>query len=319
MQENESKQVVAGVDVASQELVVCISDSRKIKRFENHPKGRTRLVRELQRRGVTLVVLESTGRHERALLKLLWSAKIAVHCAHPKSVHNFGKVLRANAKSDPLDALLLVEYGLTIKPIPTEPPAAETLEMQELASRRADFNEMLVQERNRLYTPEIPGWKRKSIQRHIRFLEKELAEIESQMKQVTKQHDSLARPIAALTEEYGVGFLTAATVLAHVPELGTMNRQRVASLMGLAPFVRQSGKWTGQAKIYGGRTAARSALYMAALTIIRKKAHPLRDFFLRLKAAKKKGNEAITAVMRKLAIRLNTIMKAYLNAQTAIA
>lgn len=313
MGETESKQVVAGVDVASQELVVCISDNRKIRRFENRAKGLNCLVRELQKRRVALVVLEYTGRHERGLLKLLWKAQIPVHCAHPKSVHNFGKVLRANAKSDPLDALLLAEYGLAVKLAPTEPPAAETLEMQELASRRADLNEILVQERNRLYTPELPAWKRSSMQRHIRYLERELAAIESRMRQLTEKHGSLARPIATLTEEYGVGFLTAATVLAHVPELGKMNRQRVAALLGLAPFVRTSGKWVGQAKIYGGRTAARSALYMAALTVIRKRSHPLRGFYLRLKAANKKTNEALTAVMRKLAIRLNTRMKAYLN------
>lgn len=319
MEGNENKRVVAGVDVASQEVVVCISDDRKMRRFENKAKGLTCFVRECERRGVTLVVVEHTGRHERALLKLLWKAKIPVHCAHPKSVHNFGKVLRTNAKSDPLDAQLLAEYGLKMDLTPTEPPSPETLEMQEMASRRADLNEMLVQERNRLHTPELPAWKRKSIQRHIRYLEGELAAIELQMKQLVAQHPSLAHPIAALTEEYGVGFLTAATVLAHVPELGTMNRQRVAALMGLAPFVRQSGTWVGQARIYGGRTAARSALYMAALTIIRKRGHPLREFYLRLKAANKRTNEALTAVMRKLAIRLNTKMKTLLHNQIALA
>jgi len=316
---NESKQVVAGVDVASQELVVCISDNRKIRRFGNNSKGLCCLMRELQRRHVTLVVVEHTGRHERALLQLLWKSQIAVHCAHPKSVHNFGKVLRSNAKSDPLDASLLCDYGLAIKLAPTLPPAAETLELQELTARRADLNEMLVQEKNRLHTPQLPRWKRSSMQRLIRYLTRELAELESQMEQLAAQHESLQQPIDALTEEHGVGFLTAATLLAHVPELGTMNRQRVAALIGLAPFIRQSGKWKGQAKIYGGRTAARSTLYMSALAVIRKRGHPLRNFYLRLKAANKKGNEALTAVMRKLAIRLNTRMKVYRLMQTVRA
>jgi transposase len=309
MDNKKSNKVVAGVDVSSAELVVSTSVMRKVRRYENKAKGLRQLLKEFQRQGITLVVLEHTGRHERALLEVLWNAGIAVHCAHPKSVHNFAKVLRANAKSDPLDAGVLREYGLTLELDPTPRPAQEIVSLQEIAARRADLNETLVQEKNRLAMPVLSDWNRSSIKKHIRYIEKELAALEQQMRELTKANASLSLPIEALTQEHGMGFISAATVFAHVPELGSMNRQRTAALLGLAPFVRKSGKWTGQSRIYGGRTAARSALYMPALTIIRKKGHPLRELYKRLKAGNKPTNKALTAVMRKLAIRLNTRLR----------
>jgi len=313
---NQSNRIVCGIDVASQELVCRISLDSKIRRHENSKRGIERLIKELKRYGVTFVVLEHTGRHERALLERLWSLEILVHCAHPKAVHNFGKALRANAKSDPIDAGILMEYGLKMELAPTPRPAQEILDLQEFATRRDDLNETLVQEKNRLKTPQLPTWKQRSIKNHVKYLERELKALEVTMRKLVETHEFLNQPVKCLSQEHGVGFLTAATLYAHVPELGTVNRQRIAALVGVAPFIRQSGKFQGQAKIYGGRTAARCALYMPALTIIRKKGHPLREFYLRMKKIKKPTNEILTAIMRKLLIRLNTLMKNLLLSQT---
>lgn len=318
MEQNKSKQVVAGIDVASTELVTRISVDTKVRRHENSQNGIKQLLKELFKEGVTFVVLEHTGKHEQALLEVLWQAAMPAHCAHPKAAHNFAKALRANAKSDPIDAGILMEYGLRMDLLPTPRPAQEILDLQSIVTRRDDFNEMLVQEKNRLRAPALAAWKKRSILKHIKYLKTELAALEADMHKLVEKYPSLQAPLACLDEEYGVGFVSAATLYAHVPELGTMNRQRVAAIAGLAPFIRQSGKFQGQSKIYGGRTAARSALYMPALTIIRKKGHPLCDFYLRLRKANKPTNEALTAVMRKLLIRLNTRMK-MLTLQTALA
>ena len=304
-----NNRIVCGIDVASCELVCRISVDNKVRCHENSRRGCMRLLKELQKFEVNLVILEHTGRHERLLLGELWSHNIAVHCAHPKAVHNFAKALRFNAKSDPIDAGILMEYGLKMNLSPTARPAQEILDLQEFTSRREELNETLVQEKNRLNTPQLPLWKQRSINNHIRYLQRELKSIEAEMKKLTHSHESLSKPIDCLNSEYGMGFIASATLYAHLPELGTINRQRVAALAGLAPFIRNSGKFQGQAKIYGGRTAARCALYMPALTVIRKKDHPMRHLYLRMKKANKPTNEALTAVMRKLLVRLNTNIK----------
>src|SRR5262245_862454 len=149
MIQNESKKVVAGVDVASKELVVRVSCDELVRRFTNTSKGIRDLVRFLSKQGATLVVCEHTGRYEQALLEARWARGIPVHCAHPKAVHNFAKALKVNAKSDPLDAATLMEYGLRMEAPPTPRPLPELRLLRELTARRQDLNDMLVKEQNR--------------------------------------------------------------------------------------------------------------------------------------------------------------------------
>ena len=318
MRNDESKKIVAGVDISSQELVVRWSVDSQLLRVENNTKAIRELLGNLERKGVTLVVCEHTGRHEWELLQALWKRGIPVHCAHPKAVRNFAKALSANAKSDPIDAEVILQYGLRMDLSPTEPPSPEFTALKALTSRREDLNRMLVDEKNRLTAPALPSGTKRSLREHIRYLQKMLKTLEVEMRTLVAQHQSLKAPIECLDEEHGVGFVSAATLYSSMPELGTLNKQTSAALAGVAPFIRSSGKFSGQRKIYGGRTAARCALYMVALTAIRNKTSPLRHFYLRLKAAGKHTSVAITAVMRKIIIRLNTRMKE-LRAQQKIA
>ena len=309
MTAEQSNKVVAGIDVASEELVVRVSSDGQIRRYANTAKGIRELMRQLGKLKVTLVVCEHSGRHEWALLEALWALQISVHCAHPRAIRNFAKALKANIKSDPQDALTLMEYGLRMEAPPTPRPASEACLLRDLAARRYDLNDMLVKERNRLQAPGVPPAIKTSIKNHLRQLQAAIEALEEQVKALVASCPELQRPISRLDEEYGVGLVSAAAIYSSMPELGTMTRQTSASLAGLAPFVRESGKYSGQRKIRGGRTQARVALYMVALTVIRKADHPLRAVYLRLKAAGKHTSVALTAVMRKLIIRFNTVLK----------
>jgi transposase len=309
MTSDESKKVVAGIDVASDELVVRVSVDDEIRRYSNAATGIRELVKVLQQLGVTLVVCEHTGRHEWALLEALWEHDIAVHCAHPKAVHNFAKALKVNAKSDPLDATTLMEYGMRMEAPPTQRPAPELCLLRELTARRQDLNDMLVKERNRLQAPGVSPVIKRSIRTHIKQLLAAIKALQAQVKELVRKHPTLERPINRLDQEHGVGLVSAAAIYANMPELGSLTRQTSAALAGLAPFLRESGKFSGQRKISGGRTLARTALYMVALTVVRKKDHPLSRLYKRLKAAGKHTSVALTAVMRKLIIRFNTVLR----------
>lgn len=309
MNTNEKNTIVCGVDVASAELVVRVSSETPVRRYTNDPKGIRELVSLLRDKKVSLVVCEHTGRHEWNLLQALWKKGIPVHCAHPKSVHNFAKVLKENAKSDPIDAGVLMEYGLRMDLCPTQPPKPEFTALRELTARRDDLNGMLVMEKNRLGAPAVSSSIKADIKNHIRQLKNALKTLDKRMRALVIEHESLRTPIERLDEEHGVGLVSAAALYANVPELGTLNRQSAAALVGLAPFIRSSGKFAGQRKITGGRTLPRNALYLVALSVIRKRGHPLRALYIRLKANGKENMVALTAVMRKLIIHFNTVLK----------
>lgn len=309
MKNIEEKKVVAGIDVAKGELVVRGSWDTKVMRFENTVKGVRSLVKKLREQCVTLVVCEHTGRYERLLVSTLLSKKVPVHCAHPKAVHHFAKARKATAKSDPIDAETIMQYGLSMELKPDQPPSAALQALQELASRRDDLREMLVMEKNRLKAPGISSALKRDIREMIRVLENRLKKNVEAMEQLTKEEPSLTAPIELLRKEHGVGLISACLLYASMPELGTLTRQTAASLAGLAPILRDSGKHSGQRRIGGGRVLARNALYMVAMSAIRKKNGILQKVYLRHKKAGKRQMVALTAVMRKLIIRLNTVLK----------
>lgn len=301
---------VAGIDVAKDSLVTRSYCSSHAWRTRNHLTSIKRLAKRLLKERVELVVLECTGRHELTLVSELRASGLAVHLAHPKAVRNFAKALKQNAKSDPLDAEVLMVYGIKMNPAPTPETPPEVRELKDLVARREDLNLMLVQEKNRLKTQGLLPWNIRFIRKTIRFIERQLEELQSLTQSLVQSHPKMNERVDKITQEHGFGSVNATILLANVPELGTLNRNQVGALTGTAPFIRSSGKYCGEAKIQGGRTGARRALYTAAMTVVRKKEHPLRRFYYRLVLIKQKPkNEALTAVMRKLAIRINSILK----------
>lgn len=309
MQKTVRKDVVAGADVAKGELVVRLSVDRRLYRFGNHAKGIREAIRLFRKVGVTLVICEQTGRYESEFLKALWQADITLHCAHPKAIHNFAKARKANGKSDPIDAETILEYGLRMDVEPTVRPSEALWELKELTARRDDLNAMLVQEKNRLKAPGVSHSFKQSVRKHIRFLEHALKQNAADIFALVQASQELKEPIERLDMEHGVALVTAACVYASMPELGTLDRQTAASLCGLAPHLRESGTYKGKRKISGGRKVARSALYMVALTVIRNKSHVLHSLYTRLKKAGKHSSVALTAVMRKLIVRFNSVLK----------
>jgi transposase len=305
----QGNKVVAGVDVAKHELVVRVSGCPKVHRFRNDTKGIRVCVQFFISRSVTLVVCEHTGRHEWGLLEALWSRGITVHCAHPKAIAYHAKARKCNGKSDPLDAETIMDYGLRMELEPTLPPSKELLALKALTARRDDLNCMLIEEKNRLTAPALSPALKRSIKAHIRYLTKALSDNAREIHDLLKQSPELKAPVECLDKEHGVGMLSAAALYGSMPELGTLSRQAAGALAGLAPFVRSSGRYVGQRKISGGRTQTRNALYMVALSVIRKKDHVLHAFYVRLKKNGKPPLVAISAVMRKLVIYFNSRLK----------
>jgi len=279
----ESKQnknkIVAGVDVSKAELVVRCSWADKVMRFDNTKSGVRKLTEVLKAGNVELVVCEHTGKYEQLLVATLHCSEIPVHCAHPKAVHYFAKARKASAKSDPIDAESIMLYGITmdLKPDSPLPPALKAA--KELAERRDDLRRILVAEKNRLKAPDVSSSLKAGIRAMIKILKSHLKKNEQEMAKIAEKEPSIKQPIEILTKEYGVGLISAVTIYAAMPELGTLTRQTAGALAGLAPILRESGKFSGQRRIGGGRSIVRNALYLVAMTAIRQKGSPLQKFY----------------------------------------
>jgi len=243
------------------------------------------------------------------MVSTLHDNDIPVHCAQPRAVHYFARARKATAKSDPIDAETIMLYGLTMDLKPDRPLTPALKAVKELAERRDDLRRMLVAEKNRLKAPAISNSLKTSIKAMIRTIENHLKKNEQEMAKLVESEPSIKHPIEILTNEHGVGLISAITIYAAMPELGTLTRQTAGSLAGLAPILRESGKFSGQRQIGGGRSLARHALYLVAMSAIRKKGSPLQKFYINLNKAGKRRIVALTAVMRKLIVRFNTLLK----------
>jgi transposase len=243
-----------------------------------------------------------------ATSSLLWhQAAIALSVLNPARVRHCARAQGQRAKTDRIDAAVLTAYGVSLQP---KPPAARTkLEQQlaELVRRRLQLLEILVAQRQQTERLTIPALRRQA-RSLIRRLERDLAQTESLLTQLREQVAELDERVHRLEAITGGGSITALGVLAELPELGTLNRQQAAAWAGLAPHPRESGQWQGRRTIGGGRAAVRPALYLAALCAARSNRH-LREFYQRLRAAGKPAKVALTAVMRKLIVLMNHVLK----------
>lgn len=252
-------------------------------------------------------VCEATGGYERRLIASLLAQDCAVSLLNPARVRQFAKATGRLAKTDRIDAELLAEYGRTLLPPPEPKPQPLLIELTDVVRRRAQLAELLGlqrTQRQQLHDAKLI----KDLDRLIGFLEQQIAALEQRLDEIIDQDDGLGTRLRQLCQIEGVGKTTAISLLAELPELGQLNRTRIAALAGLAPFNRDSGGATGQRHIHGGRTQVRRALYMAALTATR--CNPVLGPFYRQLRARGKGHRvAITAVMRKLLVHLNQLMR----------
>jgi transposase len=255
-----------------------------------------------------LVVCEATGGYERHVLEACVALGLACHKAHGARVRHFAKYLGLIAKTDPIDAYVLALYGLKTEGLRLyQPPSAEELALKELHARRNDLMVMLNAEGNRLEHARQASVVR-GLKAHIACLRKALKMLEAEIAALVRNNDAFTRKARLMRSLKGVGPVTAVAVLADMPELGTLTKGEAACLGGLAPFNRDSGKSSGPRHIEAGRAAVRRCLYMAGIVALR--TNPvIKAYAANLKARGKPFKVIITAVMRKLLIILNAILR----------
>jgi transposase len=252
---------------------------------------------------ITRAVVEATGGYERPVVAALRQKAIAVSIINPRKTHHFAQALGVNAKTDPVDARMLAHFAATMTPPETPAKNTDQLRLQALVTRRVQINGLITAENNRLKQSTDP-FIIQSVQGVIAVLDQALVDLTAKIKDLIKH-----RPLAKkLKNVKGVGDICVASLMAFLPELGTLNRKQIAALAGVAPFTRQSGQWKGKAFCSGGRANVRTPLYMSALVAIRYNPE-IKAFYTRLRAAGKPAKVALVACMHKLLLHLNTIAK----------
>lgn len=301
--------VYVGMDVAKATLDLCAPSSPRAqaRSFPNDRTGQRALVRWVRTRGVVQVVCEATGGYERAAVDALHAARVAVSVVNARQVRDFARAQGRRAKTDRLDAAVLAEFGRCLQPAVTAAPSAAQRQLAELVARRHQVQQLRTAEHNRLEHAVHPAVRRQ-LQRHVVALDRQLEQLAAWLTELVAQEEALAQKVARLCLVRGVGRITALVLLATMPELGTLNRRQAAALVGVAPYNRDSGPRRGHRMIAGGRAAARRALYMAALVAAYSNAR-FKVYYQRLVAEGKACKVALVAVMRKLIILLNHILR----------
>ena len=295
-----------GVDVSKAWLDCGTEPPAGVSRFGNDVAGIQALVTWLRERSPTLVVLEASGGWETEAASALVAADVATVVVNPKQVRAFAKGMGLLAKTDRLDARVLALFGQRIRPAVRPLPSAEQRDLAELLDRRAQLVAIRAQERARLATALAIA--KPSLQEHIRWLDERIRQLEVDL--TAQLRTSAAWQVKAnlLQGVPGIGKITIFTLLARLPELGHLNRARIAALAGLAPFADDSGNRRGARFIQGGRAEVRSVVYMSTLTAT--KHNPvIKAYFERLITAGKPFKVAMTACMRKLLTILNAMLK----------
>jgi transposase len=274
----------------------------------NEPEGINTLIERLGETGPPqLVVLEATGGFERPAAAAIVASGIAVAVVNPRQARDFAKATGTLAKTDKIDAYVLARFAEALKPEPRTLPGEEALLLGEILGRRRQLIGMLVAENNRLSAIVSAPVKRR-IRAHMRWLEKELSRTDLELEEILEASPVWRENEALLRSVPGVGPTLARTLLAELPELGTITHKRLSALVGVAPFNRDSGRIRGKREVWGGRARVRTALYMSAM--VASKHNPLiREFYERLVEAGKPKKVALVACMRKLLAILNAMMR----------
>lgn len=298
--------IFVGIDVSKAQLDVAIRPTGEKESFANDKVGIKALVKWLAKIAPTLVVLEATGGYERQITQAVVRAELPVVVVNPRQVRDFAKATGQLAKTDSIDAAVLAHFAEAVRPELRPLPDAVTLELRALTARRRQIIEMIGAENNRLAMTSKAV--RKRINAHIRWLEQELERADQDLDRSIQQSPLWKENEDLLRSAPGIGPVTSRTLLAELPELGTLDRKQISALVGVAPFNRDSGSLKGRRSIWGGRAPVRCALYMATLVASRRNS-VIRDFYKRLRAKGKLFKVALVACMRKLLTILNSMIK----------
>lgn len=301
--------IVVGIDVSKNEFVIATHPSDDRWTSPTDPRAIDTLVQRLCVLQPQLIVMEASGGYEGPLAAACAAVGLPLAIVNPRQVRAFAQALGRTAKTDAIDAAVLALFGARIQPTPRPLPSVETTQLAQLVARRRQLLEMLTAERQRLaQLGTTTGPVARDLRNHIRWLEKRVTDADAdihtaiQRSPIWRANDDLLRSVPA------IGPKTSRTLLAELPEIGTLNRRTIAALVGVAPFNCDSGQFRGRRMIWGGRSSVRAALYMAALVASRH--NPvLARFYQRLTAAGKPKKVALVAVMRRLLTIINAMIK----------
>lgn len=297
--------IVVGIDVSKDRLDVHILPSGEAWAVSRDAAGLAELCQRLA--GAGIVALEATGGYETIVVATLSSAGLPVVVVNPAQVRAYAKALGQRAKTDPIDAHVIARFAEATKPEVRPMPDQATRLLADLLARRRQIVEMMVSENQRLQRTEVVRV-RKSIERLLAALKRELGGVDHDIDDSVRGSPVWRQKEDLLVSVPGVGRIIARTVVADLPELGTLGRKQIGALVGLAPFVRQSGRWKGQAHLGGGRPTVRTVLFLGAQ--VAKRHNPvLKAFYQRLLAAGKPKMVATLAVAHKLLSILNAILR----------
>ncbi len=294
-----------GIDVSKATLDVASLPNGESWTVTNDDLGLAELTPRLIALAPALIVLEATGGFEMLAAITLAKTGLPIAVVNPRQVRDFAKALGRLAKTDALDAGILAEFAQRVRPEPRPLPDEAAQLLDSLLTRRRQLVDMLTAEKNRLGFAHGPV--KRDINRHIRWLEKRLADVDGDLQDAIAASPLYQAKADLLRSVPGVGPVTTLTLIATLPELGHLSRHQIAALVGVAPLNRDSGTLRGKRMVWGGRAPVRAVLYMAALVGI--KHNPvLRQFYERLRAAGKPFKVAVTACMRKLLTILNAML-----------
>ncbi len=295
-----------GIDVGKENLDFAVAGIDKITRYDNRKLGIARLVSAMDDLQPSLIAVEASGGYELAFVEALMEKGHRVSVVNPTRVRALAKAKGLLAKTDEIDAQNIANYAEIIQPAPSSPREDLDQRIRALIIRREQLVNIRSGERNRLGTCHESI--KADIKAHLEWLDCQIKLIETEIKQLVKGSEKWSSLTKLLESMPGVGFITSVTLMANMPELGTLNRQKIAALAGLAPYNRDSGKKRGKRRIFGGRQSVRRVLYMAALSAI--KHNPaIKPFYERLIKKGKPFKVAMTACMRKMITIMNVMVK----------
>ena len=298
--------ITVGIDVAKDRLDVAVRPSGEVVAVARDAAGLEELCRRLTALRPHVVVVEATGGLETVVVAALAGAGLPVVVVNPAQIRAFAKALGQRAKTDAIDAGVIAHFAEATNPEPRPLPDAATRLLADLVARRRQIIDMMTAERQR--AARAPARLKKSIARLLKALQRELASVEDDLDDAVRGSPAWREKEDLLSSVRGVKTAISRTLIAELPELGTLDRKQIAALVGLAPFARESGKWRGKSMIGGGRASVRKALFMGAM--VAKRFNPvLKAFFDRLVAAGKEKMVALIAVARKLLTILNAILR----------
>lgn len=301
------EQQFIGIDVSKKFLDVHRLPSGQAQRFTNELAGWRKLASWINQEPPTLICLEATGGYEKPVVEFLQQRSVPVAVVNPRQIRDFARALNQLAKTDAIDARVIALFAQRIQPQITPMIEKNQEKLKQLTARRRQVQEMITRESNRRQRTFDPGIG-EMIDQAIDLYRQQIKELEKQIERLMLEDQAMCRRTEVLTSAPGIGQTTAAVLVAELPELGQLNRQQIARLVGLAPTNRDSGTLRGKRTIGGGRTHVRRALYMATLAAIRFNDR-IKTYYRRLVEAGKPKMQALLAAARKLLVILNTMVK----------